>query len=432
MRSRIALAAICSAAGLCAQAKFWVAGNGSLEIAINTKSGTIERILDKAANLAYCNQVVSGEIPARQFRVGRRIGGLTLYDELRHREFSDLNENAVVSGVRASPDSLTFAKSFAGAEFVAFETFRVLPDHIRWDVRVKKRTGPDRTISVVQFAPLPLGRYTGWAPISDTPYDGKPYVPFAVEYGQSRSGSVGEARWRTNIPMMVFYSLENSRALAFTSDFDVPSVLIRFLNNTGATSDFHWNSRNYPLRERPSFQVSHEYLGARDHKDIEVSLLISSHPADWRPALGWVYEKYRKYFDPSPDFDPWDGVYIGGAPVPDVMSIKEQRQILQGRRERGARWEELHLHFPWYGLMIPEPGVKNWVFTETRPPGVTITRDKIRRHVQLNREYGIGTFIYYNITESVYRYAEEKFASSMARDEERKADRCLVCGQVPQ
>ena len=41
-------------------------------------------------------------------------------------------------------------------------------------------------------------------------------------------------------------------------------------------------------------------------------LLISVHPADWRPALGWVYSQYQEYFDPQATFDAWDGVYASG------------------------------------------------------------------------------------------------------------------------
>ena len=132
-------------------------------------------------------------------------------------------------------------------------------------MRIKKDTGPQRTVRVIQAAPLPLRNYAGWAPIAEAPFTVKPYLPFAIEYGQSTAGAVGEPEWRTNIPMTVFYSREKKRALCFTAPVEIPSVRIRFLNNTSAEADFHWNSRDYPQRERPYFQVSHEYLGIRDH-----------------------------------------------------------------------------------------------------------------------------------------------------------------------
>jgi hypothetical protein len=149
-------------------------------------------------------------------------------------------------------------------------------------------------------------------------------------------------------------------------------------------------------------------------------LLISAHPSDWRPALGWVYEKYRKYFDPDPNFDPWDGWYHGASPVTDAMSEEEQRQVTAARHANGVRWEELHLHFPWYGLMIPDRDVKAWTFTEAPAEGVKISRDKVRSQAQISRAGGTGTFLYYNTTESVYQYAEKNFPDSVARDEDGK------------
>ncbi|HSB16335.1 MAG TPA: hypothetical protein VLE22_17910 [Bryobacteraceae bacterium] len=432
IRSAIVLLSICLA-GLCLAAQggapsareeggLWVAANEGLEIAVDKNTGAIRRLLDRTSNEDYCNQKVSGAVPAREFEVGERVAGITLYDELANREFSDLAENATVTAARSGNAggsvSLSVDKTFPGADFTVTETFTLSADHLRWDVRLKKTQGKDRTVRVIQFAPLPLGRYRGWAPISDS-IPMKPYTPWAIEYGQSVSGAVGEARWRTNIPMVVFYSRENKRAISFASAFEVPAVRVRFLNNTGATADFHWNSRHYPMRERPYLQVSNEYLGLRDNRNIETSLLISVHPSDWRPALGWVYERYRKYFDADPKFDKWDGVYASqGELLKDALTENDRRKIVEGRRDRGVKWEEQHGHFPWYGLMIPKPDVETWVCDSHLPrEQTTLSRDKIRRHHRRNLEFGIGTFIYYNITEAEYWYAEKEFPESIARDE---------------
>ena len=45
---------------------------------------------------------------------------------------------------------------------------------------------------------------------------------------------MGEPEWRTNIPMTVFYSPEKKRAISFTAPIEIPTVRIRFLNNTSA------------------------------------------------------------------------------------------------------------------------------------------------------------------------------------------------------
>jgi hypothetical protein len=420
------LAALAAAAamGAAAQNNPWTAGNDTMEIAIDRATGRVEKLLDKVSHEDFCQQSLRSATSDTDgntgiaYDVGARYLGLFLFDELRQREFSDLVDAGRVTNIRESAGSLTFDKQYPGAEFVVTETFHVLADHLRWDVRIRKTAGPDRTIRVVQFAPLPLGTYDGWAPIADAPLTIKAWMPFSIDYGQSTSGAVGEGRWRTSIPLMVFYSGRNKRALAFTSPFEVPAVRIRFLTNTGAGADFHWNSRSYPPAERPYFLVSNEYLGIRGNKDIETGLLISLHPADWRPALGWVYAKYRSYFDPDPGFDQWDGAYAPGLPLmKDSLTQEERQKEFAARFGRGTRWEELHGHFPWYGLMIPDAGVKTWTCESHPTPGTTMTREKIAAHSALGKQTGVGTFLYYNVTESEYWYAQEKFAASVARNE---------------
>ncbi len=405
----------------------WVGGNGLLEIGIDMAHGTLDRLLDRISREDYCNQTVSpfsddDATLTKSFPIGHRRGGVTLFDELKGQEFSDLSDNATVENWRveesAGTISASFQKKFPDADFLVKESFRIFADHVRWDVKLMKTAGAPRNVRVIQYMPLPLGNFNGWAPISDAPFSDKPYLPFAIEYGQSTSGPVGEGRWRTCIPMMVFYSQERERALALSCPLEIPTVRTRFMNNTGAGADFHWNSRSYPSRERPYFQVSQEYLGLREKKEIETGLLISAHPADWRPALGWFYSKYREYFDPSPDFDPWDGVFtLGYELTKDSFQESELRRILAGRRQRGARWEELHGHFPWYGLMIPSLDLRNWTCESHPLEGATLTREKIAAHTRRNRDFGIGTFLYYNTTEAESWYAEKEFPESIAKDE---------------
>jgi len=387
----------------------------------------IERLRDKIDQEDYCNQNVknaTSDTDGNQglhFTVGNRPGGLKLLDELSGREFSDLENPGVVTNVEETESGgvarLKFDKQFPDAEFVVTETFSLSASQIRWDVAVRKTSGADRTVRVINLLPMPLGGYQAWAPISDAPFPVKPWLPFSIDYGQSTAGAIGEGRWRATVPLMVFYSKRQQRALAVASPLEVPSVRLRFLSNTSAESDFHWNSRQYPLRERPYFEVSNEYLGIRSHSDLHTSLLISSQPSDWRPALGWFYTQYKEYFDADPRFDKWDGVYGSGYEF--LKASLTPKQIADGYADeyaRGERWEELHGHFVHYGSMIPEQSVKTWRnlsdgFTET------MSREKIADHCRVARDAGVGTFLYYNVTESEYWFAQEKFADSIAKDE---------------
>ena len=416
-----------TAAGSHQEGVLWVASNNSIEVGVNRETGRIERLRDKVSQEDYCNQDVKNATADTDgntgihYLVGLRPGGLELIDELRGTRFSDLTNPGTVANLKESQTadgvSLTFDKQYPGAEFLVTETFTISTTQFRWDVRIRKTSGDDRTVRVINFLPLPLGGYQGWAPISDAPFQIKPWLPFSIDYGQSTSGAIGEGRWRTTVPLMVFYSKQNHRALAIASPLEIPAVRIRFLSNTGADADFHWNSRQYPMPERPYFQVSNEYLGIRDKRDLQIGLLISAQPADWRPALGWFYAQYKEYFDPDPHFDPWDGVYGGGYQFLDPSLTSQQiASAYADEFKRGERWEELHGHFVHYGSMIPDASVKSWVNKSDSFP-FTMTREAIANHCRVARKAGIGTFLYYNVTEAEYWYAKEKFPSSIAKSE---------------
>jgi len=48
------------------EGELWIAGNDSIEIAVGTKTGAIQRLLDKVSREDYCNQVVSGAVPVAE------------------------------------------------------------------------------------------------------------------------------------------------------------------------------------------------------------------------------------------------------------------------------------------------------------------------------------------------------------------------------
>jgi hypothetical protein len=407
----------------------WTAANGSIQLSVNKTTGVIDHIVDQVSHEDYCNQTLADATSDTDgnsgltFSVGKRIGGLTLYDELRDRVFRDISDPGKVTHLRQAKDgnvdTLSFDKQYPGAEFVVHETFLVGPKDVRWNVRIKKTSGPDRTVRVIYDVPLPLGG-EAWAPISNAPFRVKPWLPFSIDYGQSTSGAIGEGDWRTTVPLMVFYSKRTDRALAIASPLEVPAVRIRFLTNTSALADFYWNSRQYPASERPYFQVSNEDLGLRSSHDLQTSLLISAQPANWRPSLGWFYSKYKAYFDPNPAFEKWDGAYTGGDDLMDPsLTTQQVREAYAKRYALGVRWEEYHSPYHLYGEMIPPPDMKSWTDISD-PGGPTLTRTAIEEHCRLSKQAGVGTFLYYNTTESEYWYAQQNFSKSIAKSEDDK------------
>jgi len=399
-----------------------VMGNQALEVVLSRADGTIRSLLNKKDSVDYCNQVAAMVWPVPNVPVGRRICGVMVYDELRHKLFSDLETPAKVLDIKAERIDggvrCFIEKKFESAEFLLRQSLVMKDDHLRWEVEAVKLSGPDRSLKMVLFTPLPMWGYTGWAPIAEAPFESNPWPPFQVNFGTADGGPVGNTNWRTVIPMIVFYNRSRQNALCLVSPFEIPAVRIRFRNSTSVAEDFHWNSRNYSLKERPYLQVISEYLGLRDKRPAKTGLLITVQPADWRPSLGWVYKQYSEYFDPAPGFDKYDGVFVSGYSImADSLSDEALDEIVSRRYSRGARWEEQHGHFLRYGLMIPDESVGSWICESHPRERFTNTRAKIAAHAARNKKFGIGTFVYYNTTEAEWHYAEARYADDIARDE---------------
>lgn len=397
-------------------------GNDRMEVTISVADGTIRNLINKQDTVDYCHQVVETVWPETDVPVGERIGGVVVHDELVKRTFSDLQSTSVISNILIEElpgeTVCTFDKVFEGADFVVRQRFSMKEDHLRWEVEAQKTRGEDRSVRLVQLLPLPTWGYSGWSPIAEAPFSANPWHPFQVSYGQADGGPVGNASWRTSIPMILFWNANKKNALCLVNPFEIPAVRIRYRNTIGITEDFHWNSRNYSMDERPYLQVISEYLGMRSSRNAVTGLLITLQPRDWRASMGWVYEQYREYFDPAPGFEPYDGNYVIDHPYPDSSSRTEAFERFKGYYDsQFVRWWEMHGHFPHYGLMIPDRSVREWVCGSHPRPGYTNSRRKIAGHVTATKEAGVGCFIYYNTTEAEWWYARDKYPESIARDE---------------
>jgi len=397
-------------------------GNDQIEVTLSAEDGTIRHLLNKADTVDYCNQVVETVWPETNVPVGERIGGVMIHDDLARKTFSDLQSDVLVSNLNVSKGEkeivCTFEKVFEGADFTVKQSFTVQEDHIRWEVQAQKIRGGDRSLRLVQLLPLPTWGYTGWAPIAEAPFGVNPWVPFQINYGQADGGPVGNEDWRTCIPMLVFWNQNKRNALCLVNPFELPAVRVRYRNSVGIAEDFHWNSRNYSMSERPYLQVISEYLGLRDNRNAKTGLLITLQPRDWRASLGWVYNRYPEYFDPAEGFGAFDGNYVIDHPCPDTSNaLQEQARFKKYYDNQFVRWWEMHGHFPKYGQMIPDGSVRRWICGSHPRKGYTNSRQKIAMHAAATKAAGVGCFIYYNTTESEWWYAREKYPESIARDE---------------
>ena len=397
--------------------EFWILGNPDLEYSISKEDGTIRKLVEKNLQQDLCDRSLPiGQVPNQA--IGRQIGGLIIYDELKQQEYSDFKDSGVVTRSRVTKNdsviTLFVSKKYPESDFTTSITYTLYPDNMRWDVSLKKDRGSDRTMRITFVSPLLFSDWKLWAPIAKTPFTVQNDEPFIINYGQSFGGPIGTMEKRSVIPTVTFFNEDGGRAINYTVPFEVPKIMVRFTSNMDRNHFYHFNSRNYSLEERPHFLVVNDYLGLRENRDAHAALLISSHQAKWRPSLGWVYQKYRDYFDPHPSFAESDGVWMNGYEVLHKTPPDQVKNRLETAKKHGVTWEELHGHFPNYGLMIPDENTSTWKF---EGKGIDLNRKKIQHVLDLFHDYDIKNYIYYNITEATHGFIKSKFPNSLALDE---------------
>ena len=208
-----------------------IMGNNTLEVSLSRADGTIRSLLNKQDTVDYCRQVVERVWPVPNVPVGERIGGVMVYDELRQKLFSDLEDSVQLLEMKAEKNdagvTITLAKKFESAEFLLRQRLVMQEDHLRWEVEAVKLSGPDRSLKIALFTPQPIWGYTCWAPIAEAPFESNPWPPFQINFGQMDGGSVGNTNWRTVIPMVVFYSRNKQKALCMVSPLEVQEQHLR-------------------------------------------------------------------------------------------------------------------------------------------------------------------------------------------------------------
>jgi len=112
---------------------------------------------------------------------------------------------------------------------------------------------------------------------------------------------------------------------------------------------------------------------------------------NWRPALGWLRERFKEYFEPRSNLVPklWGGHISGGCDVAPE-DAKTMRRL-------GMAWHEVHCHFPAYGNYHPE-GVAEWRSGHARKWEKMISVDMVRRSIAALHAEGIAAFPYIQVT----------------------------------
>ncbi len=387
----------------------WVLENNNIKLTVERETGWLRALIykDKKINL-----------------LGGQIGGVKIYDGLKDEWYSDLQTPFRISSGKCDSKKLEFIKHFQSADFnlkvmlsvaefaknVAEVSKTSVEDYIRWEVVLQKNQGTSRTIEVHFLLPLLIG-FQFWAPAANTPFIIDGAIPFEYVYLQPG--------WEREIlvPIVCMYSKELDVGITFSEELDKRSPGSRYLFEPQSDKDAY-------------FEVAHPDMGLREEKPLSTSILMKLHEGDWRPGLGWLYNKYREYFNPGlSKINEQVGTFLcGNIRLEDSWEtyITKQRpdneieDRMKRLKEIGFQFMEIHDHFPFYGLYAPEAEEWENVAKLENPDseiGFVVTYQAVGDFINYLHQHGIYGNIYFQFSQCYERYAEGRFPESIAEDE---------------
>lgn len=349
----------------------WRIRAGGLELNINRKTGCLSR-LAILRDKEHVWTEHAGDVTVRDDRLEKTFGA-------RHLDKISFDENDRALSVR---------KTFRGAPWQLTETYRLEDDALAWDATVTLDAGDYRSCEIVYAFPwhLPLHPMRWWAATEGMPSAPHRFAGISLEYGEICAGSL--------IPALVCYRPDLGFGLTLAMPFDFQTPRFRFLSG---------------YRDR-DLAASFDWLALAPGKSARASLLLRGCEPDWRPALGWLYERYEEYFEPRSTLihNLWGGHISGTFDVP----LDEAKKMVA----LGLKWHEVHAHFPAYGNYHPE-GMPSWRSGHDRKNETLITVDMVRRTIRNLHEAGAAALLYMQLSgDGDEKLLDPKFQGDRIRD----------------
>jgi len=384
----------------------WTIENPHLSLGVDEKTGRIGRlaITPPGGRPIDLFDQLRGDLR-------RSAGGVAVVDELSGRRFSDLQADGFeITDAHHDDTSISITKRYRDADFDVTTTYQLEGDELIWRVRVRKLSGPDRSLQIVQFLPQLVG-WQFWAPAGRTPIplDGMS----SFEYLYVNNNSVGYHD--IVMPLVSVYDPGLDAGLAIALPFDARIPAAKFQSINGARA-FAWGShRKTDIERMPSLEVVQYFIGLRGDTPLDVSCVLSPTAGHWRPALGWAVGKWRRYFYPATDrMYERQGIYYCGGP----LHADHTDQLLR----YNARFLELHAHFPHYGLYFPEDD-RPWYDISKLEHGKPnldreLTVPELRRRIDTLASAGVNVYYYFQLNDGWEPWVEERFPESIAKNED--------------
>ena len=292
---------------------------------------------------------------------------------------------------------ITVQRTFRGAPWVLKESYQVEKGAIRWDAELELEEGDFRSCALTLRVPVPTPIFplAVWSARDQMPTHVHSHHELVMEYAEVNGGII--------LPAVAVY---------------VPGGSGNYWGRTKAGTGLLMAMPFDFKTPRLSFVTSYreEYLAARFDwlalsrtQRARASLLLRGIGGDWRPALGWLYERYPEYFEPrSRLIDKlWGGHFTTCNPFITLKEAKTAASL-------GARWCELHEHFAGYGDYTPEE--EPWLNGDgtDNPP---ITTQDVRNYIATIQKAGVAALPYIQVSgDGFVDSIAKRFEESQLRD----------------
>lgn len=325
--------------------------------------GNLELTLDKA-NGCYRKIDICRET---QKTWSEYAGDVTVRDDLLRKTFTRDDLESVK--FEAEETSLIIRKTFHGAPWILTEIYHADGDALCWESSLHMESGEYRSCAISWNLPQPQPVFSVeyWTAKENMPTAPYRHAGLTLEYGEICSGTL--------IPCLSCYRKDEDTGILLTMPFDFKAPRLKYVSG---------------FREK-DLNVEFDFLALSTEKDAKTKLLLRGTPGHWRPALGWLYDRYTDYFEPRSKRikDLWGG-HISGNPYISEKEADEMKTL-------GMTWHEVHGHVPAYGNYHPE-GMDTWRSGHFLEDETQISVDMIHKTTQTLHEKDISAMLYLQVT----------------------------------
>ena len=283
--------------------------------------------------------------------------------------------------------------------WLAEQSWTAKDDYWEWKLEINHLKGMEREMKVELQLPHPIfpgahgSGHSNW----------KLWLPLAVEpigndYGIRKVHHCKCLDEKTDIPLPL--------CTLFHSGEDISLGLSCLLppDQTWYT-DFEVDQRNWMTK------ITFNNLGLVENGKIVLKLWLFSHEGDWRPALGWVRNKFPELLGPVSGQEKIEGNMAYTIPM-----IPEKR-IKDWSMKMNFRWNEL-FYCRNFGDYFPSEPFNSDHFKTLEHPEWSVENinyDDINRYIDTCHKYGVKVMPYFNIGECESEIAKKYFPECIVK-----------------